>query len=149
MKHKDSFSNRVTGGLHTSGNTCLYSTHTQRHTTIWRSSALSKWRQFSGNNRVKAIKHYCLSIRSPRESNIKSCTINKSIFLALPRLELWQSIISPLRQKSVIRREQHRGCATSKHTGRLSSLLQSSRDIILCSWGCERRVWTALMLVST
>lgn len=63
------------------------------NTTIWRSSALSKWRQFSGEGKkplVKAIKHYRLSRGTPFERNIKAWTINKSIFLASARLELWQ-----------------------------------------------------------
>lgn len=60
--------------------------HTETYTTIWHSSALSKWRQFSGNILLKAIKHDHLSIGTPRECNIKSCTINKSILPAPTRV---------------------------------------------------------------
>lgn len=128
--------------------TRVYRPHRQHNHLAF--SALSKWRQFSGGGTlVKAIKHYRLSRGTPFECNIKACTINKSIFLVSARLELWQSI-SPLRQKSVIRREQRGGCATSKQAARLSSHLQSSRDRMLCSWGLGgglSRVWAVAVPV--
>lgn len=85
-------------------------------------------------NLVKAIKHHCLSIRMPFEWNIKPCRINKSIFLSPARLELYQSIISPLRQKSVIREKQQGGCATSKQNSQaVITSTEYQRDIMLCS----------------
>lgn len=121
------------------------------NTTIWRSALCPSEDSFlGGGTLVKAIKHYRLSRGTPFECNIKACTINKSIFLVSARLELWQSI-SPLRQKSVIRREQRGGCATSKQAARLSSHLQSSRDRMLCSWGLGggglSRVWAVAVPV--
>lgn len=61
-------------------------THTETHTNIWHSSALSKWRQFSGNILLKAIKLDHLSIGTPCECNIKSCTLNESILPAPTRV---------------------------------------------------------------
>lgn len=73
--------------LHTSGkHTYVHSSHTHTHRpyiTIWCPSALSKWRQFSGNSQVAVIKHYRHAIGEVYECVWRSALFNKSIFFCV------------------------------------------------------------------